>query len=56
MREKAFVHPYIPNSAPDVKAELMKAVGITDLEELYSEIPEHLRFRGELDLPEPMMA
>ena len=56
MREKAFVHPYIPNSAPEVKAEMMKAVGITDLEELYSEIPEHLRFRGELDLPEPMMA
>lgn len=56
MKEKTFVHPYIPNSAPKVKAELMEAVGITDLEELYSEIPEHLRFRGELDLPEPMIS
>ncbi|HAF60216.1 MAG TPA: aminomethyl-transferring glycine dehydrogenase, partial [Clostridiales bacterium UBA9856] len=56
MAEKTFVHPYIPNSAPEVKAEMMKAVGVTDLEELYSVIPEHLRFRGELDLPEPMMA
>ncbi|GAB1476311.1 aminomethyl-transferring glycine dehydrogenase subunit GcvPA [Bacillota bacterium] len=56
MNEKAFVHPYIPNSAPKVKAEMMKLVGITDLEELYSEIPEHLRFRGEMDLPEPMMS
>lgn len=55
MAEKTFVHPYIPNSAPDVKAEMMKAVGIEDLEELYSVIPEHLRFRGKLDLPEPMM-
>ena len=45
MAEKTFVHPYIPNSAPDVKAEMMKAVGIEDLEELYSVIPEHLRFQ-----------
>ena len=54
MKEKAFVHPYIPNSAPEVLAELMREVGITDLEELYSEIPAHLRFRGEMDLPEAM--
>lgn len=56
MNEKAFVHPYIPNSAPKVKAEMMELVGITDLEELYSEIPDHLRFHGEMDLPEPMMS
>lgn len=56
MKEEPFVHPYIPNSAPEVKAEMMKAVGIEDLEELYSEIPEHLRFRGKLDLPEPMQS
>lgn len=56
MNEKAFVHPYIPNSAPEVKAELMKAVGITDMEELYSEIPEHLRFRGTMNIPEPIMS
>lgn len=54
MKEKVYVHPYIPNAAPEVLAEMMKAVGITDLEELYSEIPEHLRFRGEMDLPEAM--
>lgn len=56
MKEQAFVHPYIPNSAPEVKAELMKAVGITDLEELYSEIPEHLRFRGRLAIPEAILS
>jgi glycine dehydrogenase subunit 1 len=54
MKDKVYVHPYIPNAAPEVLAELMKAIGITDLEELYSEIPEHLRFRGEMDLPEAM--
>lgn len=56
MKDQAFVHPYIPNSAPEVKEELMKAVGITDLEELYSEIPEHLRFRGRLDVPEAILS
>lgn len=56
MKEQDFVHPYIPNSAPLVKAELMKEVGITDLEELYSEIPEHLRFRGRLDVPEAILS
>lgn len=54
MKERPIIHPYIPNAAPEVLAELMEAVGITDLEELYSEIPEHLRFRGTLDLPEAM--
>lgn len=56
MIDKPFVHPYIPNSAPEVKAEMMKAVGIRDLDELYNVIPEHLRFRGKLDLPEAMMS
>lgn len=52
MKEKTFVHPYIPNSAPEVKAEIMEILGIKDLEELYSEIPDHLRFKGKMDLPE----
>lgn len=52
MKNKSFVHPYIPNSVPEVKEEMMKAIGVTDIEELYSEIPEKLRFRGELDIPE----
>jgi glycine dehydrogenase subunit 1 len=45
------VHPYIPNSVPEVKAKMMKDIGITDIEELYGDIPEHLRFRGKMNLP-----
>ncbi|MDD4583632.1 MAG: aminomethyl-transferring glycine dehydrogenase subunit GcvPA [Eubacteriales bacterium] len=56
MKEKPFVHPYIPNSVPDIKTEMMKAIGISDIEELYSEIPEHLRFRRKLKIPDPIMA
>jgi glycine dehydrogenase subunit 1 len=55
MRKKGpFVHPYIPNSVPPVKAEMLKAIGIKDIEELYEDIPGHLRFKGELNLPGPI--
>ena len=51
---KDFVHPYIPNSVPEVKASMLKEIGVKDIEELYADIPEHLRFRRELNLPEPL--
>lgn len=46
------VYPYIPNSAPDVKKEMMEFVNVKDEMELYEEIPEHLRFHGQMNLPE----
>ena len=45
------VYPYIPNSAPSVQKEMMDAVGITEMDQLYEEIPETLRFKGTLDIP-----
>ncbi|MGO1850806.1 aminomethyl-transferring glycine dehydrogenase subunit GcvPA [Microbacterium sp.] len=51
MREmRRSAHPYIPNSAPAVKAEMLAAVGASDIEQLYASIPASLRFEGELDL------
>ena len=47
------VHPYIPNSEPSVKEELLRSVGAKDIDELYEEIPEEIRFKGLMDLPEP---
>lgn len=44
-------HPYIPNSAEDVKKELMEALGIDDVEELYQDIPQNLRLKKSLNLP-----
>lgn len=49
------VHPYIPNSAPINKEKLMQELGIKDIDELYEDIPERLRFRGEMNIP-PAMA
>ena len=47
-----FVHPYIPNSAPANKEKMMQELGIKDINELYEDIPERLRFRGEMNIPE----
>ncbi|MDW7672149.1 MAG: aminomethyl-transferring glycine dehydrogenase subunit GcvPA [Bacillota bacterium] len=54
MKQRLRVHPYIPNSVPEVRRAMMDAVGIGDIEELYSEIPDHLRFKGTMNLPKPM--
>ncbi len=57
MSDRKFVHPYIPNSVPGVKAEMLKEIGVHDAEELYAEmIPERLRLRGSMDLPRPFPA
>lgn len=45
------VYPYIPNSAPKVQKEMMDAVGVKDLWDLYEEIPENLRYHDKLDIP-----
>lgn len=45
-------HPYIPNSAPEVKAKMLEEIGVKSIEELYEDIPENLRFKGKLNLPE----
>jgi len=39
------IHPYIPNSVPEVKAKMLEEIGAKDIEELYEDIPEHLRLR-----------
>lgn len=43
---------YFPHTEDDIRHMLEKA-GMTSLEDLYSDVPEEVRFRGEYDLPEP---
>ena len=53
MCKKVLAHPYIPNSVPDVKKEMLREVEARDSEELYAQmIPE--RLRSPMDLPEPL--
>lgn len=49
-----FEHPYIPNSSKKVFEEMLKVVGVSDISELYRDIPEEVKFNGELNIPGPM--
>ena len=51
MSEKHLVHPYIPNSAPSVKQEMLDFLQMPSSEGIYQEIPDHLRFKGTMNLP-----
>lgn len=53
--KKNIVYPYMPNSAESIKKEMMDELGISKIEELYTYVPEHLRFKGRLNLPEPFL-
>jgi glycine dehydrogenase subunit 1 len=46
-------HPYLPNSVPEIKEKMMHDIGIKQIDDLYVDIPEKLRFKGELQVPGP---
>ncbi len=54
MLEPASGHPYIPSTEPNVRRELLQAIGVASVEELFATIPQHLRFTGPLDIPGPL--
>ena len=57
MQEKQpIVYPYIPNSVPAVKAQMLKAVGAANVEEFFEDIPERLRLKDKLNLPQPLLS
>lgn len=56
MEKKKIVYPYIPNSEPSVQKEMLEAIGINDIEELYKCIPEEVKFKGSMGLPEPLLS
>jgi len=51
-----FVHPYIPNTAPESRAAMLAAVGAASVDEFYADVPADLRLDRPLDLPEPLVA
>jgi len=46
------VHPYIPNSTPEIKREMMQEISIKGIEELYADIPQKYILKKPLNLPE----
>lgn len=45
-------HPYIPNSSIEVQKEMLREIGLENLEDLHDEIPEELKLKGNMELPE----
>jgi glycine dehydrogenase subunit 1 len=54
MKKIKSAHPYIPNSQADIKKELLRAVGMKSADDIYKEIPPRLRFKGKMNLPDPI--
>jgi glycine dehydrogenase subunit 1 len=50
------VHPYIPNSVPEIRDLMLKEIGVRSIEDLYQDIPERLRLRRKMNLPEPLLS
>ena len=49
------VHPYMPNAVPETKTAMMRAIGIDDIDELFEQIPERLRIKEPLHLPDAIV-
>jgi glycine dehydrogenase subunit 1 len=56
MVRKKVIYPYIPNSEPNIKTQMLNDIGAADIEELYRDIPPELRFNGVLNLPPPLLS
>jgi len=52
--KRVFPYPYIPNSVPEVKSQMLKELGLTSVEDIYAEIPERLRLKRRLNVPGPI--
>lgn len=50
------VHPYIPNSIPTIRRQLLDEIGAPSVEALFATIPDELRLKRRLDLPEPLLS
>lgn len=46
-------YPYIPNSNEAVRKEMLDFIGAESVEEIYAFIPDEVRMKRPLDLPEP---
>jgi glycine dehydrogenase subunit 1 len=55
-RKNEIIYPYMPNSAPKIKGEMLDFLGIADTEELLGGIPPELRQKEGFRLPKPLLS
>lgn len=56
MADKKTVFPYIPNSAPEIQDAMLKEIGVKSIDEFYECIPEKLRLKRKMNLPDPLLS
>lgn len=54
LKNEKRVHPYIPNTVPEVKQKMLDDIGISTVEELFSGIPEELHYKEEMKIPKAL--
>lgn len=54
--KKAVVYPYIPNSNPVAREEMLKATGAKSVDDFYADIPDSIRLKRKMNLPEPLLS
>ncbi len=54
--ERPTIYPYIPNSVPAVKKQMLKEVGAESVEDFFEDIPDRLRLKESLNLPPPLLS
>ena len=47
------IHKFLPHTSEDIQ-QMLERVGVKNLEDLYAEVPESIRFKGDYDIPEAM--
>lgn len=56
MTEKPTIYPYIPNSVPATREQMLQEIGAESVDDLYEDIPQALRLTGGMDLPRPILS
>lgn len=55
-KERTTAYPYIPNSTPAVKEQMLKEVGAKGAEDFFKDIPKKLRLKKNMNLPKPLLS
>jgi glycine dehydrogenase subunit 1 len=55
-KKQKIVYPYIPNSEPSIKQQMLDEIGVDSVEALYEDIPDALRLKKKMDLPDPFLS
>jgi len=53
---KQTVYPYIPNSVSTVKNKMLKEIEAKSADDFYQDIPEKLRLKKKMNLPQPLLS